>query len=536
MQYTLTCNGSVRHISGAYYLSISFRTDCGIQTALLPRSQKARPDAIITTLLDLGAILPDTAKDQRALVETALRAEVASGEFVTPNVGWHEDTFVLPDVTIGPKSGKLRYLFQEAWGGRYFNPQMIGDYTSGTLEAWREGLVEPCRFSSFLPAVMCTSFAAPLLEKVGASEGFLINLQGPSGAGKTTALLATQSVGGQAVRNKLVTFDFTKTGVQEHAAASNGQAIVIDELGRLEGTPKQREASINELSYMIGGGRGRKRSKAAVALGHRELSWTTAGVTSSETRLGSDRPAGAEVRMIDLAIPEGTETGIFDLVPEGASSAPLAAMVEDTIKSNYGHALRAYVGYLIETPAAYAEAKRIIDEFVAKVAGNGTLFEKRFAGKFGALLAGGVIAVRAGVAPWGEKQIRRAIGKAYRIARRDVATSEARVQAVLREVAKEAKSGRRFPLWKKGRTVPEDAWGVRRTVGGTRKIVLLPEAAARIASRQGVTRTELDAELVRLSLVERNPANGGVRSQIALRWRGRPWAYVLDATRLAETV
>ena len=103
-------------------------------------------------------------------------------------IGWHGDSYVLPDETIGPE-GSEEILFQAAEDSiNYWNER-------GTEDDWREKIGELCAGNSVLVVAASCGFAGPLLSLVGAESGG-IHLHGLTSIGKTTALQVGASVCG----------------------------------------------------------------------------------------------------------------------------------------------------------------------------------------------------------------------------------------------------------------------------------------------------------------------------------------------------
>ena len=75
--------------------------------------------------------------------------------------------------------------------------------------------------------------------------------------------------------------------------------------------------------------------------------------------------------------------------------------VEGTLAENYGVAMPAYLQELVPQRSSLApRVRRIMDKFVKKVGAGSDPWERRFAEKFGIVLAGAIFASEFGVAPW----------------------------------------------------------------------------------------------------------------------------------------
>jgi putative DNA primase/helicase len=77
--------------------------------------------------------------------------------------GWHGDTFVLPDETIGPRAQSV--VFQSA-------EHATAEYgTAGTLEGWREHIASLAEGNPLLLVALSAAFAGPVLYRCQAESG-----------------------------------------------------------------------------------------------------------------------------------------------------------------------------------------------------------------------------------------------------------------------------------------------------------------------------------------------------------------------------
>jgi uncharacterized protein (DUF927 family) len=101
-------------------------------------------------------------------------------------LGWHSDSFVLPDRALG---GSDLVVYQTS---SEIRAAVRG---KGTLEEWRERVAKPAEGNARVVLALAAAFAAPLLGPLQL-EGAGIHLRGPSSIGKTTALIVAGSVWG----------------------------------------------------------------------------------------------------------------------------------------------------------------------------------------------------------------------------------------------------------------------------------------------------------------------------------------------------
>jgi hypothetical protein len=184
-----------------------------------------------------------------------------------------------------------------------------------------------------------------------------------------------------------------------------------------------------------------------------------------ECFLGGARRRGEIVRLIEIPVPLRKRGGIFNLTR--ASSFELAAAVEGAIKTNFGHAIRAYLERLVAEREFWTQrAKLLVDRFIRKVGATSDPWTLRLATKFAIVYAGGRIPAEMNIAPWPQRHPFKCIADLYRRAREVVATPEEALADLLSRLAANKSSDRRFPLLKKGEALPKaaqkTAWGLRR--------------------------------------------------------------------------
>ena len=115
----------------------------------------------------------------------------------TQRVGWHGNSFVLPDDCFGMDPRDVLLLQSTSAHEHSFRQ-------SGTLESWQENVSQYAIGNSRLILALSAAFAGPLIEPCSA-EGGGIHFKGASSTGKTTALLAAGSAwGGGALTNGYV--------------------------------------------------------------------------------------------------------------------------------------------------------------------------------------------------------------------------------------------------------------------------------------------------------------------------------------------
>lgn len=185
-------------------------------------------------LLSMGLRLAPGTKARQLVAQYVQTARTEARAVCTGRTGWHGDSYVLPDETLG--EGGERVLLQTLGEP----PKMR---TAGTAREWRDGVGALCAGNSRLVLAVSAAFAAPLLELVGYESGG-IHLVGASSTGKTTALrLATSVWGGPEYLHR---WRATANGLEAVATGHNDALLVLDELAQVDpreaGRCPQRQA------------------------------------------------------------------------------------------------------------------------------------------------------------------------------------------------------------------------------------------------------------------------------------------------------
>lgn len=154
----------------------------------------------------------------------------------TPHIGWHNDCFVLPSLTLG-NCNKEKIIHQPMQPIEPFSKQ-------GTLQEWQQ-VSRLCSGNSRLIFALSTAFAAPLLTPLGI-EGGGIHFKGLSSLGKTTLLKVAASAWGG--REFLLTWNATINGLEGVAMNRNDSLLCLDEIGQSD------PDKVGESSYLLANG------------------------------------------------------------------------------------------------------------------------------------------------------------------------------------------------------------------------------------------------------------------------------------------
>lgn len=503
----LTFKTLIHHLDeDRYDIELEFEPVSGSRKSLVvSRSSAATPSIIHAKLLDAGAKLPDR-KEALALIASVLGQEPANTIQHTRRGGWHGNTFVTRNWTVGEQTNL--FLEPTAHGD---NPV---DCTSGTLRGWRKGLKKPCAASSYLSFVIGVSFAAPLLYLLGEDEGVVFNLHARSSRGKSTVCRATQSVFARAAKNDVATYAITPRALEELCFERNDRMLVLDEEGRSSGGKRVSDAQKRSLAFTIPGGQGTFRSRSVTTSQNLpNFRWRALGLTTGEVPLETaatrQREDGERTRHIDIALPN-TETGIFDRLEATSldKARPLAEQIETTIRDHYGVAFRPYIEALVaDREEAAQEAKRLINVFLTDQKVGDDPWEQRFARKFGLVLAGMILAARYEVAPWTEGQARACARQAYKSAQKALRATHEMADTFVAQVKAAFDQGH-FPRLGKGEALAEDqqetAWGFRWEAKKGRMIVAVDPARLTSFASSRPVRTALLDILVEQGLIHQS--------------------------------
>jgi hypothetical protein len=472
------------------FFEVEYRDIQGkVQVRKVPRELFQRSSKVVEVLLRAGAALPDDPKAAAKIVQNALDLKADTTRQVTESAGWRQgESFVYPGETFGKLSGQLMYEppaeLDPALGLR-----------AGSLEGWREGLREPCRFSDYLIIALGQKASNALLELIGEDEGCILHLHGSetesgqktaSSSGKTLTTMAAASTTGRCRRNDLITFGITESALCDLFFAHNHLGVELDEEDRSLGGGTGPWVKAHRLSYLATSGRGNVRSNfAARNPDLKNRTWLSNTLSSGESLLDGagnriERTEGSQVRMIGLPVPPGAKGGIFNRVKErGRKKADrckqLAHQVEATIKANYGVAFPALLRQIMPMRATLGErVNRRIAKLVAEV-GAGAPWDARFARKIAIAGATAILLAELNIAPWSKKRAANAFRRIYRKARDAVTTPEEEAEKLIFRIRRWL-SKERFPQVRKAKKLsPKRAEkGFRRKLLGIGPALLMP--------------------------------------------------------------
>ena len=304
-------------------------------------------------------------------------------------VGWCGDSFVLPDVVIGPRAADV--IFQSGERGHEEHTQ------AGTLEGWRDGIAAKAVGNPLLMLAVSASFAGPLLQRCN-SEGGGFHVYGDSSTGKTTLIEAACATwGGPGFKRS---WRATANGMEGAAAMFNDCLLALDEISECD--PKE----VGAIVYALGNGRGKQRaSRSGNAKG--VTRWRCFVISSGERTIattmqegGLRAKAGQSMRLLD--IPAAQAYGAWDALHGATSPAAFSDAIKRAAAQHHGQAGRAFLEKLTFDAS---DLCAMLEEVKAApmFATDGTEGQdKRVAARFALIGLAGELATEYGVTGWTE--------------------------------------------------------------------------------------------------------------------------------------
>lgn len=224
--------------------------------------------------------------------------------------------------------------------------------SKGSYGKWK-ALAREIRASGvFARVILAASFASVLVKPLGGLP-FFVHLWGGTESGKTVGLMLAASVWANPEIGRFIhTFNSTAVGREKSAAFVNSLPLVLDELQIVK---DKRE--FDKDIYLLSEGAGRTRGNKAGGV-DRTPTWANCILTSGEMPITNTGSGGGAVnRIIEI---ECKERLFAD--PRG---------VADTVRHNYGHAGREFIGRLQED-GALERASGLFKEFSEALASTDT--------------------------------------------------------------------------------------------------------------------------------------------------------------------
>jgi putative DNA primase/helicase len=333
-------------------------------------------------LLNQGLIF-NTAKHGRIL-EFIMTERPTQRIIAASKVGWHENTFILPNQVIG----KDDVVFQSEVAGE-------NDFLAvGSFEGWTQTIGKYCLGNIPLLVSVSAALSGPLLKLVNRQQGGGIHWVGDSSIGKSTAIEIGASVWGppEFIRS----WSGTANGLEGTAATRNDTCLILDEIN--EASPHE----IGKIVYMLINGQGKQRA-GRIGNARKIQRWRLMAVSTGEKTLenimneaGKQANTGQLVRLLN--IPATFKYGVFDNLHGFEDGRSLADSLKTACLKNYGYLGPEFVRCLVQDKRDFTS---ILDQLTKKISASvSTNLEKRAAAIFAIIGMAGELAIEYGLLHW----------------------------------------------------------------------------------------------------------------------------------------
>jgi len=357
--------------------------------------------ALRAELLAMGAELdPETTK--RHLATYIQREHPKRNIRCVLQIGWSNDSYVLPDKTYGPNNQDV--IYQSGERGHEEHTQ------AGTLDEWKNEISKYAIGNPLQVFAVAAAFAGPLLAKTN-TEGGGFHFVGDSSTGKTTLIEVACSVwGGNSFKRS---WRATANGMESVAALFNDGLLALDEISQCD--PRE----VGSIIYALSNGRGKQRAtRSGFARG--VVQWKcmvlSSGERSIETSMydgGQKIKAGQIVRLVD--IPVDQKFGAWDEIHDSSTPASFSDRLKRASSKYYGVVGRAFVEKLAfdETDFCTVLEKTKSSQFFMASGTDGQ--EKRVAARFALVAVAGELATEYGLTGWPVNLATESAAKAFEL-------------------------------------------------------------------------------------------------------------------------
>lgn len=327
-------------------------------------------------------------------------AEVRAGSRVrlAHRAGWQEagTAFLLPDGTVIGTTAEAVALDNPAEDAARLCA------TAGTLAGWQAEVAALAVGNALAAFCLSAAFVGPLLLPLGETGGGF-HLTGDSKRGKTTAAQLGLSAWGLPYKGAaLRDWNGTANAFEATAEACGDMLLTLDELHQAN------PAEVARVAYMLADGAGKGRLDRNAAARRRRtwrcfiLSTGEHDLATAAQRGGQRLPAGADVRLPSLPVPEAAEA--WPKLHGRASLQALWADLHRSMRAHHGEAARAFLAHLTKADAAelHATAAAMRDRFAAMLPKDADPQVREVARRFALVATAGALATAWGVLPWPE--------------------------------------------------------------------------------------------------------------------------------------
>lgn len=380
-----------------------------------------KPEAVIEALVDGGMRINPGQKERFLLVLSRVSSGVVSLNML--GSGWRitmdSVSFLLPGYqAYGKSDQRASLVFQSVWpsDGSFYGHE-------GSLEDWKLRVAQPAMSDERLVFALCVGFAGPLLDIMNRSWMGVHFLGSCHDLNRTVLVLAASVWGVGAVGRQVRRWDDFRLDEMRHLRASLVPAMTCDTLLALSGLDESDPEAVGVLFGLLSG----RDSDLARSLEWSDFfprDWRTVVFSSG---LASEFARFGECSFRDVERVSEIASSRFSVVPDwvssdGGESAELMAVLPEIVRNARmycGMAGRSYVESLVrdfqvsprEVYAAISEIEQVFFNLVVRE--HDSLVLREVIRNFGLILAGGVLAVRFGILPCSEEEIREAVRRAY---------------------------------------------------------------------------------------------------------------------------
>jgi uncharacterized protein (DUF927 family) len=377
----------------------------------LPRATLAGDGSEARRILMDGGFFISPSQTARNLFNSfLLQVKSPNRARATQRVGWHGNSFVMPDDCFGADQRDL-LLLQSASAHEHPFRQ------AGSLESWQQNVARYAVGNSRLVLALSAAFAGPLVGPC-AAEGGGIHFKGASSTGKSTALHVAGSVwGGGDTNGYIRSWRSTANGLEGVSLAHCDTLLCLDELSQLPAK------DAGEAAYMLANGSGKSRSSRDGSA-RKAAKWRVLFLSSGEIGLadkvaedgrGKKLAAGQQVRIVDVSADAGAGMGMFEELHGFATAEELARHLRSATQEHFGVAARQYLGRIV--PIIHdlrQQIAPIIKAFSAQYVPAGADGQvERVAQRFALVAVGGELAQQHGILPWAPGEAIAAAGRCF---------------------------------------------------------------------------------------------------------------------------
>ncbi|MBA2397892.1 MAG: DUF927 domain-containing protein [Bradyrhizobium sp.] len=377
----------------------------------LPRSTLAGDGSEARRILIDGGFFITPSQTARGLFNSfLLQVKSPNRARATQRVGWHSNSFVMPDDCFGVDQ-RDTLLLQSATAHEHSFRQ------NGTLESWQQNVARYAVGNSRLVLAISAAFAGPLVGPCSA-EGGGLHFKGASSTGKSTALHVAGSVWGGGDANGYVrSWRATANGLEGVALGHSDTLLCLDELSQLA------SKDAGEAAYMLANGSGKSRSSRDGSA-RKAAKWRVLFLSSGEIGLaekvaedgrGRKLAAGQQVRIVDIAADAAAGMGMFENLHGFASPEALARHLRSATQLHHGVAARQYLGAIVpiidDLKKQVAPIMAAFNEQYVPAGADGQI--ERVAQRFALIAVGGELAQQYQILPWIRGEAIKAAGQCF---------------------------------------------------------------------------------------------------------------------------